>query len=123
MTFDPTKPVQTRSGRPARILCTDFKDPEYPIIAAVMCEDGSEDHQSFTADGRMYSARHMDEQDLINTTERKSFWINAFAGGVLGSAWDTREEADFRKEERESLIEIRMQGDNLIGAYQHWDEK
>lgn len=32
--FDPTKPVQTRDGRKARIICTDAKGV-LPIIALV----------------------------------------------------------------------------------------
>lgn len=32
--FDPTKPVQTRSGRPARIVCTDRAGDD-PILALV----------------------------------------------------------------------------------------
>jgi len=32
MSFDPTKPVQTRDGRKARILYTDIKSG-YPIVA------------------------------------------------------------------------------------------
>lgn len=35
MSFDPTKPVQTRDGHAARILCTDLKNRSTPIIAAI----------------------------------------------------------------------------------------
>ncbi len=34
MTFDKTKPVQTRDGRPARIICTDQKG-NAPIVALI----------------------------------------------------------------------------------------
>lgn len=35
MTFDPTKPVQTRDGRPARIVCTDVKGTTHSIVSLV----------------------------------------------------------------------------------------
>lgn len=31
--FDPTKPVRCKDGTPARIICTDRKDPIIPIVA------------------------------------------------------------------------------------------
>ena len=35
MTFDPTKPVQTRDGRKARIICTDLNNPAFRIVAVI----------------------------------------------------------------------------------------
>jgi hypothetical protein len=51
--FDPTEPVQTRDGRKARILCTDFRGTGVcPILAAVTCSDGTEKALSYFQDGR-----------------------------------------------------------------------
>jgi hypothetical protein len=33
--FDPNKPVQTRDGKPARIVCTDGKNPSRPLVALI----------------------------------------------------------------------------------------
>lgn len=124
MTFDPTKPVQTRDGRPVRILCTDLKEEGYPIAAAVQGWDGSERLESFTTDGRLISGGgRYPKLDLVNVPDHGSFWINVFGDGVLGSPWDNRADADRRKGERGSLLEIRMCDGKLVEAIQHWDEK
>lgn len=63
--FDPTKPVQTRSGKPARILATDLAG-RMPLVAAVPAFYGSgEAVHRYYADGR---ASRYDEQplDLVN---------------------------------------------------------
>lgn len=38
--FDPTKPVQTRDGRKARIICTDRKHRDGAIIALISYPEG-----------------------------------------------------------------------------------
>lgn len=64
MAFDPTKPVQTRNGREARIICTDFKRKE-PIVALIeVYQDGGEIMDSYCIDGtHPYKS---DDWDLIN---------------------------------------------------------
>jgi len=37
--FDPSKPVQTRDGLPARIICTDAKC-DFPIIGLITIMNG-----------------------------------------------------------------------------------
>jgi len=66
--LDPTKPVMTRDGRKARILCTDRKDDEYPIIAAFMNfgeETSTEAFCSFSVDG-LYIIGQENSNDLVN---------------------------------------------------------
>ncbi len=79
--FDPTKPVQTRDGRYARILCTDFKDA-WPIVAAVATPIGVEAIRYYRENGLV--ARNsvplsatgaiayplVDPDDLINIPEQ-----------------------------------------------------
>jgi len=69
MTFDPTKPVQTRDGRPARILCIDARG-DLPIIALVGAPAPGESEyvQRYTADGRGYRNALL-HHDLINVPE------------------------------------------------------
>jgi len=68
--FDPTKPVQTRSGQKARIICTDCKSPEgFPIIALVDDGRGCEDPKSYTDDGAYYSKEKEELLDLVNVPE------------------------------------------------------
>jgi hypothetical protein len=68
--FDPTKPVQTRDGRKARIICTDRKSiGGYPIVALIH-ESQSRDfetHGVYTLDGKNYPADdRLNPLDLIN---------------------------------------------------------
>lgn len=73
--FDPKKPVQTRDGRPARILCTD-RIGNQPIVALLINDSGSE----YTVYRKLNGTREDGEEsllgndDLINVPERKSKW-------------------------------------------------
>lgn len=62
--FDPTKPVQTRDGRKARIICTDLKDTK-PLVVLVARENGIEDIQTYTMEGKFFCIGD-DPRDLIN---------------------------------------------------------
>lgn len=73
MTFDPTKPVQTRDGRPARIICTDAKhsDPTFKIWALIPNKNGNETPYPFAADGS-WGGHFNNQMDLVNVPERTS---------------------------------------------------
>lgn len=68
------KPVMTRDGRPARIICWDRKKKDYPIIALIGVE---EDIASFTTDGR-YISCEQDPNDLFMASEKKEGWMNIY---------------------------------------------
>lgn len=79
--LDLTKPVQTRDGRPARIICTDRKSDHYPILALLM-EDGTEYTTSFTVDGECYQNGGENRTDLVNVPpKRTSRFYNAYENG------------------------------------------
>lgn len=65
MKFDPTKPVQLRSGRNARIIATDRKSGR-PIIALIQGTNGSESIFSFYPDGTFLGGGSNSQDDLIN---------------------------------------------------------
>lgn len=90
MTFDPTKPVRTRDGTPARIIATDAKG-EYPIIALV--GDDEEDPFTFTAEGRYWTGNEESGQDLVNAPETVERFYNVYLDGQM---WphDDRASAD-----------------------------
>ena len=70
MTFDPTKPVQTRDGKKARIICVD-KWGKHPIGALVTDErDGKEDFKVFYKTGYYFVSRDS-SFDLVNIPELK----------------------------------------------------
>ena len=73
MTFDPTKPVQTRDGRKARILCTDLKGLRGDTIAAaVICPNRDEIAISYHPNGRYLHQSGLDHDwDLVNIPEEK----------------------------------------------------
>lgn len=82
--FDPTKPVQTRDGRKARILCTDKMTalkPDGPnIVALVQIPEGIEEQAySYRPDGTCFSAYREDGRlDLVNIPERTYKYENVY---------------------------------------------
>lgn len=85
VSFDPTKPVQTRAGKPATIIATDLKSPRYVIVARFFDASGEEIVSGFTINGRYASDTVEDENDLINIGSRfkASGVINVFADGKI----------------------------------------
>lgn len=59
--------VETRSGREVRILCTDLKD-NYPIVAGVAQDDGTECSCVFDKDGHFCTGSET-ESDLVIVEE------------------------------------------------------
>lgn len=98
MTFEPTKPVQTRDGRKARIICTDLQGSQ-PITAAIM-ERGTEIIATFHATGIWAPDSRESCHDLINTTEKRCIvgWMNIYDNSddsfIGGGIFKTREDAD-----------------------------
>ena len=75
MTFDPTKPVQTRDGRKAWVKCRDFKDdPDgRTLVAQVTLIGPSEELASFLyhSNGRVGDYGDPHPCDLINIPEKR----------------------------------------------------
>jgi len=78
-TFDPTKPVQTRDGRPARIICDNLKSKQ-PIIAIIDCGNEQEFYQSVSINGNFNNSDQTSNLDLINIPEPKP--IDIHVGGI-----------------------------------------
>ena len=77
---NPLKKMVTRSGYNARIICTDRKDADYPIIALVSRESiEKESTLYYTKEGRFY-VNGLSESDLFFVTERREGWINIYKG-------------------------------------------
>ena len=85
-TLDLTKPVQTRSGHPARILCTDLVSyiGRYPIVAAVRYDgDSHESLHVYTRDGKYIEIdKDEDPRDLVNVPAVRHEFVN-----VIESSW------------------------------------
>lgn len=72
------KPVCTRDGRKARVLCYDFKqNEEYPILVAVENKDGKECALLYSNDGisEMYKSSN---NELVMFPEKKEGWVNIY---------------------------------------------
>ena len=73
------KPVCTRDGRKARIICFDrrlfYKNVSYPILALVECSDGEDDVCGYNEKGKVLiedGAEYKD--DLMMLPEKKEGW-------------------------------------------------
>lgn len=75
--LDLTKPVETRDGRPVRILCTDAENAYYPVIALISEVDRGEHVTRYTQDGRyMPGGEH--PRDLQNVVRTETVYVNLY---------------------------------------------
>ena len=104
------KPVCTRDGRKARIICFDQKDIA-PIVGLVTGLDGKESIYAFYKDGRVSSQKERVD-DLMMLPEKKEGWINIYNADTTfyyadGRVFETKDEAvqeakeEVEKEQRE----------------------
>lgn len=105
------KPVCTKNGKRARIICFNAKGV-LPIIALV--ESGDEEKTvRYSNSGRFRFDGMPDEEDLIMSPERKSGWVNIYRGQV----YNTFEKA----EEARKIVE--HGGDNCLKTIKiSWEE-
>jgi hypothetical protein len=106
--FDPSKPVQTRDGRSARILATDFKATSgynWSIVAAIKNVDDTETLYKYYSNGSFGRGLKTPEEphhlDLVNVPEIKVVYRNIYKEGSAAK-------------DRASLEETRKAGE---GAY------
>lgn len=103
--FDPKKPVQTRNGRKARVLCSDLNFPSGKTIAAAVegqgtyCGKPTETLSLYHTDGHYLDVREDNLQDLVNVPERRYKYENVYVStdGKFPSrgGWlDSRERVD-----------------------------
>lgn len=94
------KPVCTRDGRKARIICFDLKNGEYPIVAAIE-NDSSETLLNYTINGEIVKGNYKSEHDLMMLPEKKEGWINVYNLDNIystGRVYFSKEEAEKRKD-------------------------
>ncbi len=92
------KPVCTRDGNPARIICYDCDnafDKGKCIVALIKVPKG-ELLQPYYSDGTIFSGKACDD-DLFMATEKKFAWVNLyqtrFGNLAIGKSYETEEEA------------------------------
>lgn len=83
------KPICTRNGRKARIICWNLKG-DYPIVAAVETDNGTrEEVFRYTKKGHYLKPETKDLDDLMMLPEKKEGFINAYKS----ITYTTKEEA------------------------------
>ena len=86
------KPVCTRDGRKARIICFDRNDL-YPIVALIECEDGKERIGTYSKEGET-EIYEIKGTGLMMLPEKKEGWVNVYKGGLLDTkSYPTKKEA------------------------------
>ena len=106
---NPSRKVVTRDGREARIICTDRRDLNFPIIALIEnISGGGEKACSYTKDGRHYTDCP-DIFDLFFAPEKHEGWINVYRNSdsgytYAGAVYDSKEDAEKRKVINENCV-------------------
>ena len=105
---NPSRKVMIRDGRRARIICTDKRGFEYPIVALIENRPGGEEEaHSYTKDGRLCHISNI--FDLVFAPETHEGWINVYRhsdGGhaYAGAVYDSKEDAERRKTIDENYV-------------------
>ena len=73
---NPSRKVVTGDGRNVRIICTDSKIRNYPIIALVEEPSRFENIFSYTEGGQMISYEPSEKYDLFFAPEKHEGWVN-----------------------------------------------
>lgn len=96
---NPNKKVITRSGNEVRIVCTNRKSENCPIVALIQdSTDDFEDAHYYTIYGKWVIGGD-DSMDLFFVPEKKEGWINIYksesmAAPIGGTIYDSKEEAE-----------------------------
>lgn len=71
---NPSRKIVTRDGRNARIICTDFDNPVFPVVGEIK---GHKWPLSFMANGESIKGRQLCS-DLFFAPEKHEGWINLY---------------------------------------------
>lgn len=104
---NPSRKVVTGDGRNVRIICTDSKIRNYPIIALVEEPSRFENLFSYTEGGQMVSYEPSKKYDLFFAPERKEGWANLYRGNIDyigGCVYTSKEEAEENIGNKETYV-------------------
>ena len=107
---NPSRKVITRNGRNVRIICTDKKGYEYPIVALIENKlEGFEGVLYYTKDGE-YTANESNMCDLFFAPEKHEGWVNIYKskydGYELSQVYQRKEDAETEKYINDSDVYI-----------------
>ena len=101
---NPSRKVITRNGRNARIICTDKKGFEYPIVALIENKlEGFEGVLYYTKDGE-YTANKSSDKDLLFAPEKHEGWVSIHRGSISGYCTDGIFDSEEKAKERGGAI-------------------
>lgn len=94
---NPSRKVVTRDGRDVRIICTDKKGSDWPIIGLGLVDEEYEEPFFYQTNGRSYRDETSDA-DLFFAPNKQEGWINIFSSPAPevrtdGSVYGSYEEA------------------------------
>lgn len=120
------KPVYTRDGRKARIICFDVNNDK-PIVAVICCKDGKETYPyTFYPNGLNMDNNVFSNTDLMMLSEKKEGWINIYNADttfyyVDGRVFETKDEAV--KEAKEEVEKEQREKNEYIDTIRvEWEE-
>ena len=105
---NPNRPVVTRDGRSARILCGDRINnnrPNFPVIALIRRND-VEEIKVYTKDGKYYEDMD-DNLDLFFAPKKKEGWVNIYrttSGNQVGEIYNSKEDAETLAKDCEKIV-------------------
>lgn len=115
---NPSKKIVTRDGRSAKIICTDRKNLNHPIVALVKSIFAEEESVvCYTKEGKIFN-QVLNDADLFFAPEKKEGWINLYRTKtsnqyVTSNPYDSEEKA----------IEIGRNSENYIATTKiEWEE-
>jgi hypothetical protein len=107
--LDITKPVQTREGRPVRLICTDRRGT-HPLIGLISEKD-EEKLGTWMVDGSRFDTPGTADADLINVLAKHRGWVNVFRNGpedsdccVAGSVYPNKHCADLAGQVHKNFV-------------------
>ena len=107
----------TRDGRIARIICTDRRDLNFPIIALIeTIPRGGEVTYSYTEDGTYYKTGSTN-YDLFFAPEKHEGWVNVY-GDRSGYSYA----GSYIYKSREDAIEACVPNNYLTTTKIEWEE-
>ena len=90
---NPSKKIVTRDGRDVRIICTDFDNPDFPIVGEIK---GYKWPISYATNGMAVKERQLCS-DLFFAPEKHEGWINVYKWGddyhYTGDVFSSKEKA------------------------------
>ena len=108
---NPSKKIVTRDGRDVRIICTNFNNPDFPVVAEIK---GHKWPISFATNGMAIKERQLCS-DLFFTPEKHEGWINIYAdindNSYPGNhIYSTKEEAeDIGKQDNDYITTAKIE--------------